>query len=134
MASQEIIEKLDSIIDFLSGSLWLVILCGVIAALLAFLLFVGLGILIFKVCWRRNEFQRFERNRKDNRTDMTVVGWNRIYRPPESRHGFRFSDQPVESLVSSGQKEGKEIEFTWSVQLPQLRPPPRYYEIVYDRV
>ena len=134
MTSQEILQKLDSIMNFLSGSLWLVILCGVFAALLVFLIFICLGILVFKFCWRKNEFQRFKRGQKNNRADMTVIGWNRIYRPPESRHGFRFSEKPVQSLVSATEKDGKNVEFTWSMQLPHIRPAPKYYEIVYDRV
>ena len=134
MTSQEILEKLDSIMNFLSGSLWLVILCGVVAALLVFLIFIGLGILVFKFCWRKNEFQRFKRSQKNNRADMTVIGWNRIYRPPESRHGFRFSEKPVQSLVSAIEKDGKNVEFTWSMQLPHIKPAPKYYEIIYDRV
>jgi len=106
MTKSEIIEKLEIIIDQLSNNFPMIIATGVCTAVLVFLILTAIGVALFKCLWRRNEYEEFT-TRCDSRTEeVTLVGWNAIYRPPESRHGLKSTNTPYGRIVHP-------IEFSW---------------------
>lgn len=106
MTNSEIIEKLEIIIEQMSSSFPMIIATGVCTAVLVFLVLMAIGVAAFKCVWRRDEYHRFHADQNSRTEEVTLVGWNAIYRPPESRHGLRLMTTPYEKVVHP-------IDFDW---------------------
>ena len=85
---KEIVIKIEVLFKNMVTNDFLVILVGCITAIVVFITAVAFSVLLYKIIWRRDEYKRFQSTIKSHNEDeeVTLVGYNAIYRPPESRH------------------------------------------------
>ena len=141
MSQREIVEKLELVVSLVSESVGLMVATGVCSAMVMFIVAMMVGVALFKCAWRRREYFRFLR-RHDSRADITMVGFSRIYRPPESRHALPIGSpnallRPKRNFAQKYFRADHEvaIDFSWVLPGPTGYQPGRHLSpTTFDRV